>query len=90
MSDENRSVEDVEAALRRAAGVGARKDPYPAFGGNWFYADLGCGARVEFGGIDGRFVGSVSLVIPRLTPEAAEAVLNFLRTRNEPNSIYHR
>jgi hypothetical protein len=83
-------VDDVEAALRRAAGVGARRDPCPAFGGNWFYADLGCGARVEFGNIDGKFVGSVSLLIPRLTPEAAEAILNLLRTRNEPNSIYQR
>ena len=91
MAEQAPRIEDVEELLRRAAGMGPSKDPRPAFGNrNGFFADLGCGARVDFGHIDGLFVGSVSLNLRRLTPNTAEAVLNFLRTRNEPNSMYDR
>lgn len=91
MSQGDDDISAIEANLRRAAGLGPGKDPYPAFGrNNGFYADLGCGARVEFGSIDGRFVGSVSVVLRRLTPEAAEAILTLLRTRNEANSMYDK
>lgn len=80
------NVDQIEHRLRRAAGLRPSSDPQISRD-RGFLAGLGCGARVRIDHIDGRQVGSVGLNLPRLSPEAAEAILNFLRTRNEPNGI---
>lgn len=82
------AVDEVEMRLRRAAGLRPTDGDLAISRDRGFLAGLGCGARVRIDHIDGNVVGSVGLTLRRLTPEAAEAVLNFLRTRNEPNSIY--
>lgn len=83
-------ADNIESKLRRAAGLNPKPDDVSISRSRGFLAGLGCGARVEISHIDGKFVGSVGLHLRRLTPEAAEAVLNLLRTRNEANSIYDR
>ena len=86
MSD---NVDDVEARLRRASGLGPSHCPTISRD-RGFLAGLGCGARVEIHHINGRVVGSIGITLRRLSPDAAEAVLNFLRSRNEPNSMYDK
>lgn len=83
-------VDAIEARLRRAAGLSPKIEDRAISRDRGFLAGLGCGARVRIDHIDGKQVGSIGLTLRRLTPDAAEAVLNFLRTRNEPNSMYDR
>lgn len=45
----------------------------------------GASARVQIDHIDGQLCGGLTVTLRHLTPEAAEAVLHFLSTRNQPN-----
>jgi len=86
-----REIDELEIRLLKAAGRRPIIEEKRSRNENLdFFVGLGCGARVQISHIDGKPVGSVALHLRRLSPETAEAVLNFLRTRNEPNSMYDK
>ncbi|QBX38639.1 hypothetical protein E4M02_10990 [Brevundimonas sp. S30B] len=80
-------VDELEDRLRQAAGIPAFVGQRPDEDSRSFYARPDVSARVQIDHIDGRPVGGVAISLRGLTPDAAEAVLRFLSSRNERNSL---
>lgn len=83
MSDEH--VDQLETRLRIAAGLQPISSDRMDHDSRSFLTVLGCSVRVQLDHIDGRPVGGVTVRLGSMAPDAAEALLRFLSTRNEPN-----
>lgn len=79
-------IDGLEDRLRRAAGLAPVDYERCIRDSRSFTARMGgCGARVQLDHIDGRPVGGISIMLHHLSADTAEAVLQFLSGRNEPN-----
>ena len=79
-------VDQAETRLRCAAGLAPIDHPRHIDVSRSFRATIGgAGVSVQLDQIDGRPSASVSLQLRFMTHDAAEAVLDLLRRRNETN-----
>lgn len=86
MSDEH--IDDLETRLRSAAGLQKVTEDRSPQESRSFLVLLGCSARVQLDHIDGRPIGGITVTLRGMTADAAEALLRFLATRNEPNGSH--